>query len=126
MFGALYFVFHARDVIAIGGGAAWTFSKRASFGNSSPCLECGFVGRLFSFAGSACSALLLVAASVLDVVSSLLVITPWWWTALAARELYRRLSLIESHPLPWSSIVHRLLRRHRQTSLAGFSLSFHS
>ena len=41
------------------------------------------------------------------------------------RSLYRRLSLIESHPRLWSSIVHRLLRRHRQTSLAGFSLASH-
>ena len=61
---------------AIGGGAAWMFSKRTSSLNSSPCLECGFVGRLFSFAGSACSALLLAGASVLVVVSSLLVVTP--------------------------------------------------
>ena len=34
-----YFVFHSRDFIAIGGGAAWMFSKRASSLNSSPCLE---------------------------------------------------------------------------------------
>ena len=52
-----------------------------------PCLECGFVGRLLSFAGSACSALLLVAASVLVVVSSLLVMTLCWWTTLAAHFL---------------------------------------
>ena len=39
-----------------------------------PCLECGFVGRLFSFAGSASSALLLVAAFVM-VVSLFLVLT---------------------------------------------------
>ena len=58
----------------IRGGAAWMFCKRASCGNSSPCLECGFVGRLFSFAGSASSALLLAAAFVM-VVSLFLVLT---------------------------------------------------
>ena len=51
------------------------FCKRASCGNSSPCLECGLVGSLFSFAGSASSALLLAAASVMVVVSLFLVLT---------------------------------------------------
>ena len=37
-----------------------------------PCLECGFIGRLFSFAGSA---LLLAAVSVMVVVSLFLVLT---------------------------------------------------